>query len=570
MAVDVRRHSEQRAPSPSQGVPLWRRIYGLGSVYAKGLRDSRRAFLIVAILFGGLMFLLTAALAKEFPTEASRRGLVALATGVSATSKVLAGITGNPIDVGTIGGYINWKYGPVFLFVAAIWSILALSGTLASEARRGSLDMVAAGPLGRRRLALEKAGAHVTAMALAMVVFALGAWLGAAAFGKLPGDTLTVQAAAGYALMVGLTGLAAGSVAFALSPLLGRAAAGGIAAVVLVAAYFINSYQGVFPGLSGVAHLSWYSWTANQIPIAGHYDWLSLLPVAAVIVVLLAIGTELFARRDLGATTALAGPGLPAPLRGLGGPVGRSLAERLPAALWWGLGLGLFGFVIAASTRSLADSFAKVPASMDETLKRVLPDYNILTAGGFLQFTFIAIGFIVVGFAAAMLVAGWATDETSGRLETLLATPLARMRWALSSGLGVLLAILAMTIVLAIAIGLGALAAGSSAGTPMLATVTLGLYAAALVGVGFAVGGLVRASVAAEVVAAVVVLTFLVDLVAPPLKAPSWVHQLALTSHLGQPMVGHWDASGIIACAAVAVVGLALGAWGISRRDVAR
>jgi ABC-2 type transport system permease protein len=568
MAVDIGRRSEPRAPS--HGVPLRSRIYGLGSVYAKTLRDSRRAFLIVAILFGGLMFLLTAALAKEFPTEASRRSLVELATGVNATSPILAGIVGNPVNVGTIGGYVNWKYGPVFLFVAAIWSILALSGTLAAEARRGSLDMVASGPIGRRRLALEKAAAHVTVMGIAMAVFALGAWLGAAAFARLPGDAISIQAAIGYALMVGLTGLAAGSVAFALSPVLGRAAAGGVAAVVLVAAWLVNGYQGVFPALSGIAHLSWYSWTANQIPIAGRYDWLSLLPVAAVIIVLLAIGTELFARRDLGATASIAGPRLPAPLLGLRGPTGRSLAERLPTALWWGFGLGLFGFVIAASTRSLAASFAKLPASTDEVFKRVLPNYDILTAGGFLQLVFVELGFVVVGFAAAMLVAGWASDETSGRLETLLATPLARVRWALTSGAGVLLAILGMTIVLAIGIGLGALSAGSDAGTPVLATVTLGLYAAALAGLGFAVGGLVRASIAAEVVAAVVVLTFLLDLLAPGLNAPTWVHDLALTAHLGQPMVGRWDAGGIIACVVIAGVGLALGAWGIRRRDVAR
>ena len=32
--------------------------------------------------------------------------------------------------------------------------------------------------------------------------------------------------------------------------------------------------------------------------------------------------------------------------------------------------------------------------------------------------------FVVAGFAAATLASGWAADETSGRLELLLATPL--------------------------------------------------------------------------------------------------------------------------------------------------
>ena len=67
-----------------------------------------------------------------------------------------------------------------------------------------------------------------------------------------------------------------------------------------------------------------------------------------------------------------------------------------------------------------------------------------------------------------------------------------------------------------------------------------------------------------------VVVTFLIDLLAPPLNLPDWFHQLALTAHLGQPMTGQWDAPGCVACIAIAVVGVALGAVGMARRDVAR
>jgi ABC-2 type transport system permease protein len=70
------------------------------------------------------------------------------------------------------------------------------------------------------------------------------------------------------------------------------------------------------------------------------------------------------------------------------------------------------------------------------------------------------------------------------------------------------------------------------------------------------------------VVLAVTVGTFLVDLLAPVLRLPDWVQQLALTAHLGEPMVGAWDGAGIIACLALAVGGLAVGAWGMGRRDV--
>jgi len=63
--------------------------------------------------------------------------------------------------------------------------------------------------------------------------------------------------------------------------------------------------------------------------------------------------------------------------------------------------------------------------------------------------------------------------------------------------------------------------------------------------------------------------SILVDLLAPALQLPGWARQLALTAHLGQPMVGNWDWAGVAACVALAACGLALSAWGLRRRDIA-
>lgn len=140
--------------------------------------------------------------------------------------------------------------------------------------------------------------------------------------------------------------------------------------------------------------------------------------------------------------------------------------------------------------------------------------------------------------------------------------------WATSSGIGVRGTIVVLTALMAVGIGLGASIGGGDIVTPIVGSAVLGIYAAALAGIGFAFGGLVRSSLAGEVVAGVVILTFMIDLIAPAIKAPDWVHELALTAHLGQPMVGVWDVPGIVLCAVLAVGGLLLGAWGFQRRDV--
>jgi ABC-2 type transport system permease protein len=528
------------------------------------MRDSRLALIVGAGLMGGIMLVVSAAITKAYPNAESRVELASLATSVGGVAQ---GIAGKAVNVGTMGGYVQWKYGPIFLWIAAIWSMMALSGTLAQEARGGSLEFVAASPFGKRRIAVEKVAAHLTVMTLTAAILGFAAWLAGAAFATLPGDAIPVQAAAGFALWVGLAGLAFGGLAFALAQFFGRAVGAGVAGFALFAGWILQGYAATVPAFTPLAVLTPCAWTADHLPLAGQYNWPSLVPTAIVAAATLMIGVEAFARRDVGAQQAVRTPRLPQPLRGLRGPIGRSIGERLPMTLAWSLGLGIFTLAMAAISKALADDVAKSP-DLVKTFSQIFPGISITTAGGFLQLM-IQLEYIVVGFAAATLVSGWASDETSGRLEMLLSTPLARPRWAILSGLGVYAGIVVMAAIMAVCVGLGAAAAGSDALTPMAGTIVLGVYAAALAGVGFAVGGW-RTSIAAEVVALVVVATYLIDLLAPALSLPDWFHQLALTSHLGQPMVGHWDPAGIVACLVLAAVGLALGGWGIRRRDVAR
>ena len=123
-------------------------------------------------------------------------------------------------------------------------------------------------------------------------------------------------------------------------------------------------------------------------------------------------------------------------------------------------------------------------------------------------------------------------------------------------------------LVLLLGIAVGVAAAGTDVATPVAGALILGLYALAATGVGFAVGGLFRNTLAGEITAVFVIATFLVDFLAPALSLPDWVHQLALTAHFGQTMVGNWDPAGVVACLAIGIGGLLLGAWGMTRRDV--
>jgi ABC-2 type transport system permease protein len=543
---------------------LWSRIYGLGSVFAKTIRDSRRATLITAGVLALVFIGVSRAITAEFATPESRAELESI---VNAVPPILQGMAGKVVNVGTLGGYLQYKYGVFFPLVLSLWSILALSGTLAGEAQRGSLEFVASTGRSRRRVALEKLSGHLLMLGLAVLVAFLSIAYAGSAFATLPGDEISVLSAFGYAVWLGLIAVAGGALAFALGPFVGRGAAAGIAGAVTFAGFIVNGYRAPIPELAPFANLTWWGWTYDHVALAGQYDWPSVILVAVVAAALLAVGIEAFARRDIGVTSALPMPSMPRPLLGLGGPVARAISTSLGSALAWGVGVGFFGLALGGAASGFMEQLQDSPQFI-ELLSSIFPNVDYASAGGFLQLLFLEFGVILAGLAAASFVGAWASDETSGRLEMVLATPLSRIRWALSGGIGMLVNVAIFVALTAAGIGIGVATTGSDVGTPLLGSLVLGLYGAALVGIGHAVGGVIATRFAGTVVVIFVIVTWFIQLLGPLLGLPDVVRQLALTSHFGQPIVGAWDPVGIVAALGLAIGGVLIGTWGFSRRDL--
>ena len=98
----------------------------------------------------------------------------------------------------------------------------------------------------------------------------------------------------------------------------------------------------------------------------------------------------------------------------------------------------------------------------------------------------------------------------------------------------------------------------------------IGLYAAALAGIGVAFGGIVGPGVATAASGGLAIAFYLVDTLGAALQPPTAILDLPLTRHLGHPMIGTYDPAGVVACFVLAVGGVMLGAWGIQRRDDGR
>ena len=546
----------------------WSRVAGIGTIYGKTVRDSWRAALVIGGV-ASLFMIGTGApygFAPEFSTVALRQSFI---DGLTALPPALRGLLGEPINLTTMGGFLSWRVGNFLPVMLGLWPVIALSGTIAGEAAKGSLDLLASTPQARRTIAIEKLAGHITAVIFAMLLLAATIWMVGTVFAKLPGDEIPVSAALGQVTLYGVMMLFVGGVAFATGPWVGRTRAMAFGLLVLFASYIIYSYATLSPVIDALKPLSFFTWTAGHRPMAGVSDWPSVIALAAATVVLFAIGVVGFVRRDLGGVANVGWLRLPSLPAGIAGPFTRQLADRTGIALAWGLGIGLYGVLIVASADAFSDMIGNLP-QIAALIEAVYPGLDLTQPSAVLQLTFFSFGSFIIGLSGATFLAAWAADEGRRRLEVVLSHPTARAEWALRSGLGVIAAIGVVTLVIAIFIGVAVVAQGGDPVAPVAGIGILGLAASAFAGVGLAVGGLVRSSLAAGVTGVLIIATLLIDTLGAALKLPQWVLDLSIYKHLGQPMAGIFDPVGIVVATVMVVGGLALCAIGFTRRDIGR
>jgi ABC-2 type transport system permease protein len=546
----------------------WSRVVGLGTIYGKTVRDSLRPALVV----GGVasLFMLGTGVpygvSPEFSTVELRKAFIA---GLTVLPPALRGLLGEPINLETMGGFLSWRVGNFLPVVLGLWPVIALSGTLAGEAAKGSLDLLASTPQSRRTIALEKLAGHVTAVILAMLLLATTIWAVGAFFAALPGDEIPISAALGQVTLYGLMMLFVGGVAFATAPFVGRTRAAALGLLVLFGSYLVESYASLSDVLDALSRLSFFEWTAGHRPLAGVTDWTSVAILAVLVIALFAFGTIAFARRDVGAVANVGWLRLPSLPAGIRGPFSRQLSDRAALAIAWGLGIGLYALLVVASSSAFSQLIDQLP-QIEALLRTIYPDLDLHQPSGLLQLTFFSFGSFILGLAGASFLAGWSSDEGRRRLEVVLSTPRSRASWAFQSALGVLAAVALVGIVIGVFIAVGVANQGGDVAQPLIGMGVLTLAAAGFTGVGLAAGGLIRLSLAAGVTGFLVIATLLIDTLGAALKLPDWVLDLSLYRHVGQPMAGVVEPFGVAVAAAMVVGGLVLCTVGLRRRDIGR
>ena len=476
-----------------------------------------------------------------------------------------------PLDLDTMGGYLQWRnYGTLAVFFG-VWALLAAAGVRGDEERGIVETWLAVGASRAGYLASRLAGFAV--VALVVVAASVGITdVGAIVGGDSSlGGPLAFEALALLAFTVCIFGM---SLVVAQVAGTGRSA-GGVGAIVLAALFIANSAarSGVGPAwLADVTPFGAYDRDAPLRP-SGAFDPAATGALLAATILFGALAFAAFVRRDLGGTVGLVRvrSSAPATTRPAGDPLLRLpvLAAITQQRTWlagWSIGFAVMGAFLASLTRVLLDSLGAIPAM------RVYLDR--LGGGGYDSFAgimWLSTAMLVISAFTVAQVGGWASEDGDGRLEALLAQPVSRARVVLERLASFMLGAAFLVAVGAIAV----LVVGAGRGLELSPTRQLG-GAALMLSVPFAlaaIGATIaawRPRLAVAVIAAVALWSYLIQQFAALFGWPDWLARTSLFALFGNPLAGDVDWPGIGALLGIGVVATGTAIVSLQHRDVGR
>jgi ABC-2 type transport system permease protein len=462
---------------------------------------------------------------------------------------------GQPRDLLSTTGYTAWRVGGTLAIFAAVWGLLAAVRALRAEEEAGRTELLLSGIVGRRGACLS-ALAAVAAGGLALFV----ALLAGLVIAGLP---------VGGSAYLGLAVTSVAAVFVGVGALTSQVAPSRRMATELGVGVFAACFalRVVADTATGVGWLDWATplgWAEELRPFTAPRPLVLLLPLAAC-AVLLAGATRIAVRRDVG-SGLLAGRETGAPrLRLLSSPIAAALRMGRGSLIAWVGGVAAFAFIIGLLADSI--SSAGLSKSVQQEFAK-LGSGSIVTPTGYLGVTFVFFILAASLFAVAQ-VTGAREEESSRRLETLLALPVARRRWLggrLAVGFG---GIAAVSLAAGVAAWAGAAAVGVRVSFGLMLEAGANCMPVALLFLGLAVLSLAvvpRASTAVSY--ALVGLAFLWDLFGSLLGAPGWAVRLSPFEDVGLVPGASLRAVAAVVMLCVAAAGAVAALEVFRRRDL--
>jgi ABC-2 type transport system permease protein len=485
-----------------------------------------------------------------------------------------------PVALGTIGGYATWKIG-IFIFLIAVWPLLAASRTLRGEEERGSLDVLLSLPLSRTRVALEKLAAIWTALLFIGLLIALLTYTGGREFG----GGFSLADALLFGLNVALICAVIGGVALLISQFTQeRSDAAGWTAGLLLLFIVVDMVHRVVPHTGWISHLSpiyYYNLSKPLVPSYGT-SGVGMLVQLGLALALSGAAIGLFARRDIGGTVPLPGRlrpprrarttrALPARDWSLRTVYARSIRTMAWPTAWWTLGIAGFAAWMVIAVQQMESQLSKLlsGSSQAQTLIKNLGGGSAAITAGFLSAMFFFLPLFLMAFAVTQ-VNRWSADEQEGRLELLLATPHSRVSVLLARFAALATATVAIGVVTLLASAAAANIGGLALDSGHLAAATLGMIPLALLvaALGYLGAGWLRTAADTGLLSFLLALWFVISFIGPELNWPEVTRRLSAFYYYGTPLLHGVQTASVAGVLAVSALALAIGAVRFTRKDI--
>ena len=444
-------------------------LTGTGVLLRFLLRRDRVRLPAWAAGFGLFVLYLAAALPVAYDTEQDLDSIALMFQG--PVGRLMIG-PGYGFDDPSFERFVANGYGLYFLLLAALMSILLVTRHTRVEEQTGRAELIRANVVGRHAtLTATLAMAVITNLAVAVTVFVTMVSVGGYRTG---GSALFAAGIAAIGLgFAGVTVLTAQLTEYS------RAAA-GMAGAVLGAAFVLRA--GGDMAREGGNVLSWLSplgWGQQTAPFVLDRWWPLALSLGLAAVTT-ALGIVLANRRDLAASLVAVKPGRPEATAALGNPLGLAMRLQRGNIIGWTVGLALGGLLFGA----YADALLAAVDDLPEVFSELFGAADVLA--GYLGYMAVFMSYLVSAYAV-IAVQGLRAEETSGRADPVLATPVSRWAWLGSHLAVVAVAVVGLTAVTGVATGLGAaIVTGDTAHIGELTAAHLNHTPAALVVLGIA------------------------------------------------------------------------------------
>lgn len=395
-------------------------LTGTGLLLRFMLRRDRVRLGVWAVSVAALWGYVVVAFGTLYNTPAERQARASL---MSSPASIMMTGPGYGLDDYTIGAMMANELLLWVVIALSIMSILEVVRHTRTEEESGRSELIRAGVVGRHAPA-------VAAMALVVIANTAIAAL-----------TVAMLAASGYdvsdsivlAAGAGLTAIVFGAVASVTCQLTahGRGAS-GLAVAALGLAVAVRA-AGDIKGASADQHgsaLSWFSpiaWAQQTRVFVDTRAWPLALSVLAV-AVLLMVAAVLASHRDYGAGMFADRPGRADARASLRSPSALAWRQQRVALLWWSIGTGLMWLASGTYLNDIPGMVEKMAADNPVVAEIFGGDGGQAVVDGFVYIMLLYAALIALGYGIAAVLRA-RTEETEGRTELVVATPVSRSRW---------------------------------------------------------------------------------------------------------------------------------------------